>query len=88
MLLIYHVQHVGKHDDIHQQARSQVEARKPGLQHHMGLDARNHDLLLVNNKGADQLAHPPSLISTFVIHFQKSKIIFEGFNMKKSLARP
>ena len=26
------------------QARSQAEARKPGLQHHMGIDTRNPDI--------------------------------------------
>ena len=26
-----------------EQARSQAEARKPGLQHHMGIDTRNAD---------------------------------------------
>ena len=31
--------------DVSIQARSQVEARKPGFQHHMGLDARNQDFV-------------------------------------------
>ena len=31
-------------------------------------------LLLANNKGADQSAHPHSLISAFVIRYLKSKV--------------
>ena len=34
------------------QARSQAEARKPGLQHHMGLDARNPDYVTCEQQGA------------------------------------
>ena len=30
-----------QHDGIDHQARSQAEAMKPGLQHHMGIDTRN-----------------------------------------------
>ena len=72
------------------------------LQHHMGLDERNHDFvsfpliswvrcgaglyrflifalfhtlwLVLINKGADQPAHPRSLISAFVIRYLKSKV--------------
>ena len=40
------------------QARSQAEARKPGCQDHMDLDAKTQTLMLANNKGADQPAHP------------------------------
>ena len=47
---------------VQDQARSQTEARKPGLQYHMDLDdARNLTLLLANNKGAGQPAHLRSL---------------------------
>ena len=45
-----------------------------GLQQHMGLDARNRDFLVANNKAADQPPHPRSLISDFVIHYLKSKV--------------
>ena len=41
------------------------------------LQARSQEtqtLLLANNKGADQPAHPRSLISAFVIHYMKSKV--------------
>ena len=54
-------------------ARSQVEARKPGLQHHMDLKAKTLTLLLVNNKDTDQPAHPGSLISAFVICYLKTR---------------
>ena len=30
-------------ENISQSGRSRAEARKPGLQHHMGIDARNPD---------------------------------------------
>ena len=49
---------------------------KPGLHHHMCLDARNPRTLLPansksgNNKGADKAAQPRSLIS----RYQKSKV--------------
>ena len=49
-------------------------------------------LLLVNNNGVDQPAHPRSLINAFVIRYLKSKvtrrsaIFLVGFNMIKSLA--
>ena len=56
------------------QARSEAEARKPGLQHYMGLDARNPDFLLANNKGTDQPALTRSLISTFVIRSLKINV--------------
>ena len=55
------------------QARSQAEARKHGLQHHMGIDHETLTLL-ANNKGADQPAHPRSLISAFIIRYLKSKV--------------
>ena len=51
-----------------------MEARKPGLQHHMGLDAKNPDFVATNNKDADQPAHLCSLISAFVINYLKSKV--------------
>ena len=38
------------------QARSQGEARKPGFQHHIGLDARNPDFVDCEYKDADQPA--------------------------------
>ena len=60
--------------DIEIQARSQAEARKPVLLHHMGLDTRNPDLVACSNKGADQPAHPHSLISAFVVPYLKSKV--------------
>ena len=37
--------------------------------------ARNSDIGSANNKGADQLAHPCSLISAFAIHFLNSNIL-------------
>ena len=50
-------------------------------------------LLLANNKGADQPAHPRRLISAFVIRFLKSEVtiilhFLVGFNKIKSLAMP
>ena len=39
----------------------------------MDLDARHPDLLLADNKGADQPTHPRNLISTFVSRYLKSK---------------
>ena len=57
------------------QGRSQAEARKPGLQnHHIGLDAKTMTLLFAYNKGADQPAHPRSLISAFVIRCLKNRL--------------
>ena len=44
-------------------ARSQTEARKSGLQHHMGLNARNPDFVACEQ----QKAHSRSLINTFVV---------------------
>ena len=38
----------------------------------MGFDAKNLSLRFVNNKGADQSALPPSLISAFVIRLLES----------------
>ena len=55
------------------QARRQAEARKSGLQHHIGIDTRNPDLI-ANNKGADQPAHQRSQISAFIIRYLKSKV--------------
>ena len=52
-------------------ARSQAEAEKSGLQHHIGLDARKP-----NNEGTDQPAHPHSLVSAFVICYLESTIPF------------
>ena len=46
---------------------------KPELQNHMGIDKRNPDLI-AKNKGADQPAHPRSLISAFIIPYLKSKV--------------
>ena len=65
----------------------QAHSRKPGLQQYMVLYATNHDLLLANNKGADQPAHPRSLISAFVIHYQKVKSFLRA-STKKSLTTP
>ena len=78
------------------QARSQAEARKPGLQHNMGLDAKTLTLLLAKNNGADQPANPRRLLSAFVIHYLKTRSymiyinspFLVGFNMIKSLATP
>ena len=39
---------------------------------YLGLEARKHVLRFANNKGADQPAHPHSLISTIVIRFLES----------------
>ena len=35
------------------QAHSQAEARKHGLQHHIGLDVRNHDFVACGQQDAD-----------------------------------
>ena len=40
----------------------------------MDVNVRNPTLMLANNKGADQPAHPRSLISAFVIRYLKSKV--------------
>ena len=56
-------------DKIRVLARSQAEARKPGLHDHYG----PLTFSLANNKGADQPAHSRSLISAFVIRYMKSK---------------
>ena len=75
------------------QARSQAEASKPGLQHHMGIDARNPDFVTCEQQRrrpgcafaqSDQRycnslsLGQASLNSPFVV----------GFNMTKSLATP
>ena len=47
------------------------------------LQARSQEtqtLLLANNKGADQPAHPRSLISAFVIHYMKNKVTRSGIS--------
>ena len=45
------------------------------VQNHIGLDARKNCLRgVANNTGADQPAHPRSLISAFVIRFWESII--------------
>ena len=76
---------------------NQAEARKHGLQHHICLVREIQTLLLANNKGADQPAHPRSLVSAFVIHKMKGKNLGQiplistflvGFNMIKSLTTP
>ena len=40
----------------------------------MGLNSDTPTLMLANNNGADQPAHPRSLFSALVIRFQKSKV--------------
>ena len=47
----------------------------------MGLDTRNPDLLLANNNGADQPAHPCSLVSAFVIRYLKSEVTRSGISL-------
>ena len=42
-------------------------------------------LLLANNKGADQPAHPRSLISAFVIRYLKSKGTMSGISNSRFL---
>ena len=59
-------------ENISQSKRSQAEARKPGLQHHMGSTQETLTFLPYSKKGADQPAHPHSLISACVIRFLKS----------------
>ena len=57
--------------------RSQGEARKPELQHHMGLDARNTDFVACEQQRPQtryQTAHLRSLISAFVIHYLENKV--------------
>ena len=73
-----HCSHLSSHTP---QARSQGEARKPGLQQYMGLDARNHDFVTCEQQWcrpacayaqsgrADQPVHRCSLISAFVIRY-------------------
>ena len=58
-----------------------MEARTPGLRHHMDLNARNPVFVaskqqshIANNKVTDQPAHPRSLISAFIFHYLKSKV--------------
>ena len=55
------------------QERSQEEASKPGLQHHIGPDAKTLTLLLANNKSTGQPVHPDSLISAFAISYLKTR---------------
>ena len=59
---------------ITSQARSQAEARKPGLQHHIGIDTRNPGFFIAKNKGADQPEHPRSLISAFINRYLKNTV--------------
>ena len=47
--------------------KSHVTAHISYIKVHMGLNMRNLPLVFVNNKCADQHAHPRKLISTFVI---------------------
>ena len=56
------------------QVRSQAEARKPGLQRHGHIHEKPRLFLIANNKGADQPAHPRSLISAFIICYLKSEV--------------
>ena len=78
------------------QARSQAEARKPGLQHNMDLNAKTLTLLLEKNNGADQPAHPRRLLSAVLIRYLKTRSymiyinspFLVGFNMIKPLATP
>ena len=54
-----------------------VDKRRPGslgFSIFKDLNARCPTLMLANNKGADQPAHPRSLISAFVIRYLKSKV--------------
>ena len=48
-----------------------MDAKKPGLQHHMDLSAKNLTLVHANIEGADQPARPRTLISAFVIRYLK-----------------
>ena len=56
---------------------------KPWLQHHMWLALKSVTLLLANNKGTDQPAHPRSLISAFVFRYLKSKVTI--FQMSRDM---
>ena len=56
------------------QAHNQAEARKHGLQHHIGLDARNHYYADCEEQRHRPAWHPGSLISAFVIGYLKSKV--------------
>ena len=51
----------------HLQAHWQADARKPGHQHYMGLDARNTEFDAVHP------VHPPSLISALLFTISKVK---------------
>ena len=42
-------------------------------------------LMLANNKGADQPAHPCSLISAFVIRYLKSKVTRSDISLVSNL---
>ena len=42
--------------------------------YYLGLHARKHSSVFVNNKGSDQPAHPHSLVSAFVIGILESII--------------
>ena len=82
------------HLDFKKQAYTQAEARKHGLQHHMGLDARNHDCVACEQQRRRTLrpVHPHRLISAFVIRYQKRKvtrsdIILVDFNMNTALKK-
>ena len=60
---------------IYQQARSQSEPRKHGLQHHMRMDTRNPDFDCEHQRGRP--ASLGSLISAFTMHYMylKSKVV-------------
>ena len=78
------------HDGI--QERSQGEAKKPGLQHHMGLDARNSDVVACKQqmrrpacasvRSDRHLCYSKVTRSDIILHF------LMGFNMIQSLATP
>ena len=53
---------------------SQAEARNMGFNIIWGSMRETLALLLANNKGRDQPAHPHSLISAFVIRYLKNKV--------------
>ena len=73
------------------QARSQAEAMKPGLQHHMGIAARNPDFV-----ACEQQRHRPACAfalsdqrhcySLSLGHAFLNFLFVVGFNMIKSLA--
>ena len=56
------------------QPRSQAEAGKPGLKHHMSLDARYPDFVVCEQQRCRPACASAQSISAFVIRYLKTKV--------------